>query len=135
MTDQTCTLTYEGPARAGRVVLPTRTVRFTRGVPLEFTAAEAAELDAEYWHGDRIGVPVGGPRTGQTVGPGETGELDVDGPPEGTVTEVLAWVDGDPDRAAEALAAEHAGKARTSLINQLSELSTGATGTTTPEEA
>lgn len=49
--------------------------------------------------------------------------------PDGSVAEILAWVDGDRARAAAALAAETAagGKARTSLIPQLEALAAGAT--------
>lgn len=39
--------------------------------------------------------------------------------PEGTVNEVMCWVDGDPDRADEALAAERDGQGRSTLIAQL----------------
>lgn len=39
--------------------------------------------------------------------------------PEGTITEVLSWVDGDPQRAAQALEAEQAGQQRATLIAQL----------------
>lgn len=135
MTDRTCTLTYEGAAPKGRVVLPTRTVAFTRGEPIEFTAEESGLLDLELWHGERIGPAIDGERTqqGPSLGPGETGELTADGPPVGTITEVLAWVDSDPSRAAVALAAETAGRARASLIKQLTELSNGADGTNNEE--
>lgn len=43
------------------------------------------------------------------------------GVPTGTVAEVLKWVDGDPERAARALAAEEAGQNRKSLIKSLTE--------------
>lgn len=41
--------------------------------------------------------------------------------PVGTIAEVLAWVDGDRDRAARALAAEEAGQNRKSLIKSLTD--------------
>lgn len=112
MTDPTCTLTYEGSSLKGRVVLPTRTVFFARGDSRDFTADEAAVLDPVDWTGDRL-KPAG--------------------PPAGSIADVLAWVDGDPERAAQALAAETAGKSRGSLIKQLTELSDGATGTNNEE--
>lgn len=39
--------------------------------------------------------------------------------PAGTAAEVLAWVGNDEDRRAAALAAEHAGKQRKTLISSL----------------
>lgn len=39
--------------------------------------------------------------------------------PQGTIAEVLDWVDEDPDRAEHALAAEFQGQNRSTLINQL----------------
>lgn len=47
-------------------------------------------------------------------------------PPDGKVDDVVAWVDGDPARAAVALEAERAGKARKSLIDALEQLTTPA---------
>lgn len=43
-------------------------------------------------------------------------------PPDGTVVEVLAWVDGDPLRATAAMLVELDGKNRTTLIDQLNEI-------------
>lgn len=43
--------------------------------------------------------------------------------PDGTVADVLEWVDGDPERAAEALAVEEASEhPRSTLIASLSDL-------------
>lgn len=42
--------------------------------------------------------------------------------PEGTRADVLAWVGHDPERARQALEAERAGKARSTLIDQLEAL-------------
>jgi len=39
--------------------------------------------------------------------------------PQGTITEVLSWVDGDPQRAQQALEAEQAGANRSTLIASL----------------
>jgi hypothetical protein len=39
--------------------------------------------------------------------------------PQGTVTEVLSWVDGDPGRAQQALDAENQGQQRATLISSL----------------
>src|SRR5262245_48644363 len=39
--------------------------------------------------------------------------------PQGTITEVLSWVDGDPGRAAQALQQEQQGQQRATLIAQL----------------
>lgn len=50
-------------------------------------------------------------------------ELDIDG----TAQAVLAWAGDDPDRAAEALAAEQAkDKPRSTLVKQLAKLAEGA---------
>lgn len=46
-------------------------------------------------------------------------------PPDGTVDDVLGWVDGDPARAAAAAAAERDGKGRTTLLSRLEELADG----------
>lgn len=43
-------------------------------------------------------------------------------PPVGTVAEVTAWVDGDPDRARAALTAERAHKGRKKLLELLEQL-------------
>lgn len=43
--------------------------------------------------------------------------------PDGTVDDVLDWVDDDPGRAAVALVAERAGKNRSSLIEALESIS------------
>lgn len=42
--------------------------------------------------------------------------------PDGSVADVLEWVDGDTARAHQALAAERAGKNRSSLVTQLEQL-------------
>lgn len=44
--------------------------------------------------------------------------------PEGTVQDVLCWVDDDPDRADQALQAEYAGANRSTLISQLEAIAT-----------
>lgn len=44
---------------------------------------------------------------------------DDDAPPAGTIDEVVAWVGDSPYRAAQALAAEEAGKNRQSLVKTL----------------
>lgn len=41
------------------------------------------------------------------------------GPPDGTVQDVLDWVGDDPDRARQALEAERAGQNRSTLISEL----------------
>lgn len=41
--------------------------------------------------------------------------------PQGTVTEVLAWVGDDPQRRQHALDAERAGKRRATLLRQLGD--------------
>jgi hypothetical protein len=46
----------------------------------------------------------------------------VEAPPEGTVSEVLAWVGDDAGRAQQALEAEQAGKQRATLISELQRL-------------
>lgn len=46
------------------------------------------------------------------------------GPPTGTSKEVLAWVDGDSDRASEALEAELAAGNRVTLIAELRKIIT-----------
>lgn len=50
-----------------------------------------------------------------------------DSVPDGTIAEVLAWVDSDRDRAAQALAAEQAkgDKARSTLVADLEKVVTG----------
>jgi hypothetical protein len=45
--------------------------------------------------------------------------------PVGTISDVLAWVDSDPARAAAALEAERAGKARKKLLDTLEQLVAG----------
>ncbi len=42
--------------------------------------------------------------------------------PDGSIREVLAWVDGDPARAAQAIAAETEVKARKGLLSQLEQI-------------
>ncbi|GAB2951946.1 hypothetical protein GCM10027280_45410 [Micromonospora polyrhachis] len=42
--------------------------------------------------------------------------------PTGTIAEILAWVDGNPDRAARALDVEQAGKARSTLVADLTAI-------------
>ena len=39
---------YQGPLSRGRVLLPSRDIPFVRGVPVEFTAEEAAVLDEDW---------------------------------------------------------------------------------------
>lgn len=99
--------TYVGDLPAGTIALPARSVRFRRGESVAFTAEEAAILPAEW-----IAEP-----------PAAT-------PPDGPPATVLAWVDGDPARAALALEAEEARpRRRKSLVSTLTELA--ATNTTT----
>lgn len=50
-------LTYSGFAPRGHVHLPTRVVPFTRGVPVEFTADEAAVLPADEWQPAKKSTP------------------------------------------------------------------------------
>ncbi len=45
--------------------------------------------------------------------------------PDGTIAEVLEWVDGDKGRAATALDAERSGKERSTLIEQLEDITNG----------
>lgn len=57
--------------------------------------------------------------------------------PVGTVDEVLAWVDGDAEKAERALAAEEAGKGRVTLIDTLTDILIDATepeSADTPED-
>lgn len=49
-------------------------------------------------------------------------EPNPDAVPDGTADEVRTWVGDDPGRAALALAAEQAGKKRSTLIDQLTKL-------------
>lgn len=42
--------------------------------------------------------------------------------PDGKAADILAWVDGDPDRAAQALTAEQNGKARKGLLADLRQI-------------
>lgn len=50
-------LTYSGFAPRGHVHLPGRVVPFTRGVPVEFTADEAAVLPADEWQPTKKSTP------------------------------------------------------------------------------
>lgn len=61
--------------------------------------------------------------------PSPAGDDDGDQPPENaTIEQVIAWVDGDPERALAALEAERqAAKPRSTLVRQLEEL-TAPTG-------
>lgn len=62
---------------------------------------------------------VGDDGRSRTPNPTET----ADTPPDGTVDEVLAWVDGDPDRAAAALEAERQrSRPRKSIIEVCEQL-------------
>ena len=49
----------------------------------------------------------------------EEDDEEADSVPTGTIDDVLDWVDGDPERAAQALEAERAGSNRSSLIAKL----------------
>lgn len=72
-------------------------------------------------------VPVGQPLVGDNTGPEVVtfpDPIEI-APPSGPISEVLDWVDGDPDRAEAALSAEQAGSARTSLIRQLEKVADG----------
>jgi hypothetical protein len=57
----------------------------------------------------------------QEAGAG-TPDAPADTPPGGTVADVTAWVDGNPDRARVALTAERAGKGRKKLLELLEQL-------------
>lgn len=45
---ETVQCTYTGRLRSGRQALPTRSVPYVRGVPVEFTVDEAALLDGDW---------------------------------------------------------------------------------------
>ena len=96
----TRTLIYLGPPHRARIVLPDRTLFVTAGDPVELTNDEVQALDPEAWAGEAAG------RSLATA----------------TVAEVLAWVDGDPVRAAQALEVETDNRARTTLVAKLTEL-------------
>jgi len=115
-------------------------VRFVDGVA-EVTSERAAQLLGRLGHiGVRPAEPPAGPPAEAAVDPapgpghdsipdpgsGQAGDVDVDGDlavPAGTVAEVLAWVGGDPARAARALDVERARPSpRSSLVDQLTPL-------------
>lgn len=117
-SDELSHLTYTGPLHRARIHVPPtgRQVAFSKGDVVDFTPDELEYLDPAEWEGERFGPATGEPRTEQV----DTGPLtEGDTPPEGTVDEILAWVGTDPERARQALEAEHAGKARTSLMSKL----------------
>lgn len=63
------------------------------------------------------------------------GDVDGDGVPDGSVKEVLAWVDADPARAQAAIEAENARpKPRPSLVAELSKLTTPPPAPQVPAE-
>jgi hypothetical protein len=70
-------------------------------------------------------LATGAPVVEQADGPAV--DLDGDGVPDGTVAQVLGWVAEDPAKAAQALEAERAGKARATLVDALAKL-VGAEG-------
>lgn len=73
---------------------------------------------ADYLHA--TGAPV------DPVEPATEPEQPADDVPTGTVAEVLAWVDGDPDKAQLALDAEHArALPRVTLVADLEKLLAG----------
>lgn len=104
----TRTLTYLGPPQRARIALPDRTVFVTAGDPVEFSDDEAQTLDPTAWAGEAIGKSLA----------------------TATIADVLAWVDGDPGRAAQALETETAHRARSTLVATLTELA-AATPTNT----
>jgi hypothetical protein len=55
--------------------------------------------------------------------------------PEGTVSEVMCWVDDDPARAQQALDAEYAGQNRSTLIGQLEAIASKEDSVTKTAEA
>lgn len=79
---------------------------------------EAAITNPYVWEGAESDAP-----TSQTADPADadTGVV----VPTGTVDEVLAWVGRDLDRAARALAAERAGKNRSTLVAELQDRAAG----------
>lgn len=107
----TRTLTYLGPPQRAHIALPERTVFVTAGDQVDLTDDETQMLDPTQWAGEAAG------RSLATA----------------TIADVLAWVDGDPDRAAEALEVETAHRARTTLMATLTELA--ATPTTSADGA
>lgn len=104
MTD-TSTLTYQGPHRLVRQVLPDRTITVARGDRVEVTADELDHLDPTEWIGDRH----------------EPADADPEAPfaPLGTVKDVLAEAAAHPEQAAGLLERERAGQDRASLVSRL----------------
>lgn len=106
-------LTYVGPLRRGIATTAARHVPFTAGVPVLFTVEEAAALDRGCWSGRR------------TLPAPSVAVL------EGTVAQVLHHVADHPGQAAALLAAERAGRARSTLM---ARLSADATTTAVPDD-
>jgi hypothetical protein len=92
------------------------------GATAGMSDADIAKVRGEAGPGDPIGGPAIGP-SGTAVGEGEVPEAPAEGEefdPSGyTIDQVLAYVDANPDEVDSVLAAEEAGKARSTLITQL----------------
>lgn len=108
----TRTFTYLGPPQRARIVLPDRTVFVTAGDQVDLTDDEAQTLDPTAWAGEAAGKSLA----------------------TATIADVLAWVDGDPGRAAQALETETAHRARSTIMATLTELA-ATTPTTSADGA
>jgi hypothetical protein len=115
-----------------RVLLPTRAYwnyevrEYGKGEELEgdlarHLAANGPEGAVEILEADPEPEPV----PEEPLAPAEDPDGDGgDGPPvDGTIDDLMTWVDGDPDRAGEALAAEQAkDKPRSTVVKRLTAL-------------
>lgn len=95
------TRTYVGGVSPITFILPSGPVDVATGETVELTDADIVQL-------------------------GEHPDWAADELPDGSVQDVLAWVGDDAERAGQALAAERAGKERSSLIEKLEQLSAPA---------